>query len=903
MSLAPGARLGAYEILSLIGAGGMGEVYRARDTRLGREVAIKVLPAQFSADPDLRVRFEREARAISSLEHAHICALYDVGEHDGTMFLVMQLLEGETLEARLRKGALPIAEALEHAIEIAEALTKAHRHGVIHRDLKPGNIMLARSGAVRHGSPQAMLLDFGLAKTRTDPVAGELSMLPTTPPNLTAQGTLVGTFQYMAPEQLEGEDADARTDIFAFGAVLYEMLTGKRAFEGKSQASLIAAILERDPPPVSTLQPMVSKALDRVVRRCLEKDPELRWQTTIDLLDELKWASNTSGSVAGAGTPVAAKTASRRVAWMAAGSSVLLAGALAAVAWTFAREVPAEGPFYQSSLLMPRGVSMANLGAPAQWLGMSPDGKWLAFVGFGENGRQLVWLRSLDGRLTYPLAGTDDGTAPFWSPDSRFVGFFAAGVLKKIAVAGGPPVPLCAYSGTPVGGTWNGEDVILFAASSQGRGIYRVAAAGGTPVEVLTPDPAKEESQYWWPGFLSDGDHFIYLAVGGAAGSPMRRGMGIYVASLSSQDRRQLAPGGSNAKYAQGHLFYLREGALVAQPLNGRTFELVGEAVSVAEGVQVGGPLGTNGAFTVSAAGSLVYMTGSQRPQSQLAWFDRTGRKLEGVGPSGILLNPRLSPDGTRVAVAKEESADFDIWLMELSRGQILSRFTFIPGGQRDPVWSPDGMRLVFTSAENIFAKTSNAAGREEPFLPAPNITQVEDWSPDGKALVYTTGGVAPGLWRRPLEADSKPAKLFDAIGASVMHARISPDGRWIAYVSDESGRPEVYVQGFPEQTGKWTISSGGGIQPKWRRDGRELYYLAADKRLMAVDIVAGATLQAGTPRALFLTSLSGTPVPLVRHEYDVSADGQRFLMNVPIEPDVPPVMTLIVNWQAKTRD
>jgi Tol biopolymer transport system component len=894
MTLIAGTRLGPYEIVSLLGSGGMGEVYKARDTRLGRTVAVKILP---SVDSALKQRFEREARAVSSLNHPNICTLHDVGCDDGIDYFVMEYCEGETLAGRLERGALKPDEALKIAIEMADALDRAHRAGVIHRDLKPGNIVLTKAGA--------KLLDFGLAKTGAPGAGAGLSVVSTTPPNLTGQGMILGTFQYMAPEQIEGQEADARTDIFAFGVVVYEMLTGRKAFEGKSQASLLGAILERDPPPISASQPLTPPALERIVMKCLAKDPDKRWQTASDLTSELKWAAE-AGSQAGVAAPIVSRRKSReRVAWIIASACFLaLVAALVLGRFETLDRRAADTQTYRLSIVLPDGVRLS--GFPAGRFALSPDGRRLAFVAEDRTGKTMLWVRALDSVVAQALAGTDGASVPFWSPDSRFVAFLAQNKLKKIDASGGPTVTLCDASSYGTG-AWNRDGVILFTPRG-GAPLYRVSASGGTPIQVTTLDATFGDTQHWYPFFLPDGRHFLYFALGSKTGGDIDP-RAVYVGSLDSKEpAKLLLQGGSNAKYAQGRVMFFRGRTLMAQPFDVTHLELRGDAVPLAEQVQTpgAGDTGTAGAFSVSDSGAIAYQTGLEVVRSQLAWFDRAGKQSALLGDQADYIDVALSPDGQRAAVSVLDPArgTRDLWLYDVRRG-VRTRFTADPADEISPIWSPDGSRIIFASGRkggiDVYQKPTTGAGREEALLEGGLGKFPESWSRDGRSLLYVLGS---GTMRRsdllvlPLVGDGKPFPFLDTPFVE-SQGQFSPNGRWIAYMSNESGQFDVYVAPFPGPGSRSRVSPEGGVFPRWRHDGKELFYLSPNNTLNAVGVNGeGSSFVVGAGRSLFPLHLR----PMVRLDsfpYDVSPDGQRFLMNTFVEETTSTAITLVVNWTA----
>jgi len=877
MAILSGKRLGPYEILSAIGAGGMGEVYRARDTRLERIVAVKILPDHLSDRTELRERFEREARTIASLNHPHICTLYDVGHQNGTDYLVMEYLEGETLAERLKKGRLPVEQVLQYAIEIADALDKAHRKGITHRDLKPANIMLTKSGA--------KLLDFGLAKLREPQAAvANLSALPTEGSNLTAQGTILGTLQYMAPEQLEGKEVDARTDIFAFGVVIYEMATGKKAFEGKSQASLIAKILETDPQPITTLQPMTPPALDHVVRRCLAKDPENRWQTARDLELEMK-------SIQEGGSPMGLSIAGITPAWgrwpkrLLLSAAVLVACAVVGLtAWHF-RPVPPR-PVTRFTISLPAGQRLVGLDTPA--IALSPDGTRLAYIAAQGSGLPQLYLRAMASPDARPIPGTEGATNPFFSPDGQWLGFFTAGKLKKVSVSGGAAVTLGDAS-NPQGASWSSQGMIAFG-SETAAVLMKVSDAGGTPQAVTHLD--KGETDHDWPEFLP-GDKAVLFA---ASGDDRANGQ-VAIQSLATGVRRNLIEGATHPHYASsGQLVYAHGGSLMAVPFDLQRLALTGAAVPVVEGVVQSTSSGA-AQYSFSASGSLVYVTGAVQAtdQSRLVWVSRNGAEQPLSAPLREYGIPRLSPDGRRLALGIADQ----VWLYDLSR-DALSRFT-LEGDQNGwPVWTPDSKRIVFLSTkegpQNIFWQLADGSGGNERLTTSEHRQGPTSWAPDGQLLAFIE--VNPNkrfeIW--VLRMGDRKAQPFVQTRFNEGAPRFSPDGRWLAYNSDESGRYEVYVQPYPGPGGKWQISTEGGTEPVWNPNGRELFYRSGDK-LMAADIANQAGFAAGRPRKLFEGRYGDSPNPVTAN-YDVSLDGQRFLMTKESEQSSSVTqINVVLNW------
>lgn len=875
-----GQRIGAYEIESLLGAGGMGDVYRARDTRLDRTVAIKILHDVLAGDSQTRERFDREARAISQLDHPNICALYDVGEHQGAAYLVMQYLEGETLQDRLAKGALPSDQALTCAMQIAAALDQAHRAGIVHRDLKPGNIMLTKSGA--------KLLDFGLAKRAAPMVTGATpSTRPPSPPHLTAPGTILGTLQYMAPEQLEAKDADARTDIFAFGAVVYEMLTGKEAFQGSSRASLISAILHDDPALLSTIRPLTPPALSRVIKTCLAKDPDDRWQSARDMGRALKDIAEQPFSTH---TITAAGAGTRWRGWISRGlvAAAVLLAATALTTGALRPRSPDEPHAYRSTLLLPANLS----GVPSSRLALSPDGRHLAFVATSESGQVQLWVRALDGLAAEPLVGTEGAQAPFWSPNGRSLAFFADGKLKKIDIAGGPAVPLCDARVVPnaVPGAWSRDEVIVFNASTTMSPLSRVSAGGGTAEVITALDRRTGEAGHTMPSFLPDGQHFLY-----GAQTSSGRVLGLYVGSLTSIDRTRLLDGVSHAIFAQGRLLFLRGTTLMAQSFDAGRRVLTGEPEPVGEQVQT--DPSWRGAFAASDTGLVVYQAGAT--PSRLLWYDRRGRQTAVLGNPAHYDDVFLSPDGRHASVSVSESGSPNraIWTLDVASG-IATRMTFEAGEQFDAPWSDDG-RLIFDSSHNghqeLFLKPANGADAEA-LLTDGVDKYAQSWSPDGRFLIYMVWGATTGqdLWMLPLTGDRKPAAFLETSNTDG-GGQFSPDGRWIAYWSNRTGRLEVFVASFPGPGRIRQVSTSGGIFPRWRRDGKEIFYRSPDNMLMAATVNGqGPNFEVRAVRPLFGVRPGGP-----HWFYDVAPDGEHFLVNTAPEQTASAPITLVVNWPA----
>jgi len=898
MSLAPGTRLGPYEITAAIGEGGMGEVYRARDSRLGRDVAIKVLPERLSRDPGRRERFEREARAVSSLNHPHICILHDIGsqesDHGPVDYLVLEHLEGETLAARIARGPLPPDQVLRYAAQMADALERAHRQGIVHRDLKPANVMLTKAGV--------KLLDFGLAKLRdagagpgsADGIDAGGSLLATTTRQLTTAGTILGTFQYMAPEQLEGKEADARTDIFALGVLVYEMATGRKAFEGASQASLIAAILKEQPRPIADLHPLSPAGLDRLVRACLAKDPDERIQTAHDVRLQLEWIAEGnlpggSASMAGA-APIAAGAAPGAApvrrgvgAWVAGTAALLFGLVTGGLGWWLHAPTPPSRLRVNLELPPKTRLDLQNTS-----LALSPDGRTLAFAASGQDGKLFLWLRPIDSLQAQPLAGTDGATYPFWSPDGRFVGFFAEGKLKKIQASGGAVQTLCDASDGR-GASWGADGVIVFAPGPFG-GLSRVSAAGGAPASLTTPE--SEGTTHRLPFFLPDGRRLLFFS----AQPGKQDTSGIHSLDLDTKTITLVAKEESEGRYVPpGYLVFVREGNLMSQPIDPAGLRVSGEAVPIAEKVQFN-PNRWAGAFTLSESGLMLYQTGAAVAKSRLTWFDLEGKEQGTVGEPANFIGLSLAPDGKRAAAMVLSGAGrSDVWLYDLLRG-VGSRFTFDAEGAFSPIWSPDGRQVAYTDFNaRIFVKSADGASESRGVLMETGANRgLDDWIPDGSGILFWSQSGTTGLdiLFQPVVGDGKPRPLI-ATAAREQFAHLSPDGRWMLYSSDESGRAEVYVVPYPEPGGRWQVSTGGASGGEWVEGGRRIVYADLENKLVSVDIAAqGGNLVIGAPRAIF----GGRPVPQIG---SLSRDGRRMLAAVPFEEAASPALVLVTDWTA----
>lgn len=880
MALTSGTKLGPYEIQSPLGAGGMGEVYRAKDTRLDRSVAVKILPTHLSDNPEFKQRFEREARTVSSLNHPHICHLYDIGSKDGTDFLVMEFLDGETLAERLRRGALPYPELLKIGIEVAEALEIAHRAGIVHRDFKPGNIMLTKSGT--------KLMDFGLAKPASLGAAGSGSAPllsaartmsgPTPVSPLTTAGSIVGTIQYMSPEQIEGKEADARSDIFAFGAVLYEMAMGKRAFEGKSQISVASAILEKDPEPICATKPLTPPAFDYLVAACLAKDREDRFQSAHDVRLHLKGITQTPPPAAV--TPVAARTLGPRLLSM--GGAVLLA--VAVIIFYLSQRADAPALSVRAYIPPPPQTTFRASGFDAGPVAVSPDGKTLAFSAVDDKGRTNLWLRELDAQQATMLPGTEDAAMPFWSPDSHYLGFIADRQLKKISISGGEAQTLAdAVSGS--GGDWSPDGIILFCKQNFGP-ISQIPASGGAIAPATKLNQAELANLN--PAFLPDGKHFFYVSF--QLGAPAQ----IKVGTLGQPEQDGIVIGpGYRAASAAGYLLFVRAGHIEAQPFSPRTLKLSGDPET----------LGEARTFSVSQNGVLAYHESSAR--SELKVFDRSGNLIATPGPLAIYSDPRFSPDGKSIAVTVKDprSGNDDIWTFPVAGGQP-TRVTFGPSDFW-PVWSPDGKQIAYGVSENgknsIRRRSLDGSQPEEVLYQ--NDAYINgspvDWSPDGKYLsldLETKDGVFSN-WILPLSGDRKPFQppATSHMTASEYDGRFSPDGRWLSYFSYESGRPEVYVVPFAAGA-KTQVSTTGGWNTIFGRNN-ELFFVTMGNRLMAAHTVTQTSFRVVSIEPLFQLDLPN----FTGISYDVSPDAKQFVVQT-TDHTKSTSITLVTNWPAELK-
>jgi serine/threonine-protein kinase len=909
MTLQPGTRLGPYEIVSPIGAGGMGEVYRAKDTKLGRDVALKILPASFTGDPERVARFSREAQVLASLNHPHIAQIYGLEQINGSQFLVLELVDGESLDTRIARGPIQVDEALGIAKQIAEALEAAHEKGIIHRDLKPANIALTADGSVK-------VLDFGLAKAveTTSGSVGAMNSPTITSPMMTNVGVILGTAAYMSPEQARGKAADKRADIWAFGCVLYEMLTGRRAFSSDEVSDTLAFIITKDIDWAQLPEPTPS-GVRRLLRRCLEKDPKRRLRDIADARLELDDTPEPTASIGddSRATLHSVPLHRRRVAALVGAIIVL---SLITSIWTFMRRTPEHRAVQRFSIAVP--ASAPYVGELGGELALSPDGSVLVYVAV-EGGKRQLYQRRLDQLDAQPIRGADDAYNPFFSPDGEWVGFFTAsgpaGRLKKVALRGGPPLTL-AETIVPEG-TWTSDNAIIFTRSVDfGWTLFKMPAAGGTPTKLLTPDRSKQEFRYGFPEMLPGGKALLFSVAVGDTGFDNAH---TAVLSLETGASQTVVEQGYHARYASGYLIYMLGDAMMAVPFDITRLRTTGPPVSIVPGVR--GRIATAEAgFAASSTGVLVYAPGTTTPAlgRRLVWVDRKGREEPIGAPPRAYVSPRLSPDGSRVAVDIRDEQN-DIWIWNLAR-QNLTRLTFNPGFDGSPVWALDGKRLFFASAAtdgtgHVFTQSADGTGRAEQLTQGVVRQAPMGVSPDGKYLLMGE--------LNPKTSDIATLSLADRHVTSLLHTPfsesnpdVSPDGRWMAYDSNESGTTQVYVRPFPNvDAGRWQVSTDGGTRPVWSRSGRELFYVTgaegsgvlamprADQRqrqMMVVPIQTGTTFSPGNPQVLFAGPYFA-PNGYPGRTYDVSADGQRFLM-IKLETaetagSTGPPFVVVLNW------
>jgi serine/threonine protein kinase/Tol biopolymer transport system component len=899
--LLPGQQIGAYKILALLGRGGMGVVYRARDERLRRDVAIKVLPTSYSTDGDRLRRFEQEAHATSALNHPNILTIHDIGaaapELGGAPFIVAELLEGEDLRAQLNDGPLKLRQALDYAQQIAAGLAAAHERGVVHRDLKPENLFVTTDGRVK-------ILDFGLAKLRPQKLAGGVNSQAPTQRPLTDPGVIMGTVGYMSPEQVRGQETDHRSDIFSFGMILYEMLGGRRAFNGASVADVMSAILKEEPPELSETNAKISPALDKIVRRCLEKKPERRFQTMSDLGFALEALSLSSSSGARLETQAASAAVSeivgassvRKREWLAWAIAALLLVTLGLTWAYFARRPTTDALMMKFSILPPEKSSFSQIA-------VSPDGRYLAFTA-ATGGKVQLWAQALDSTEARALDGTRGAYSPFWSPDSRSIGFFADGKLKKIGVDGGPVQTLCEAPASPRGFAWNRDEMILFGQVQSG--IWRTSATRGEVTQVTTLDRTRQEFAHWYPTFLPDGRHFLYNILSGR-----KEIRGTYIGSLDGTLKRRRLDNITPIKYlaavpgdmdsGAGWLVFVRDDALLARPFDARQLEFTGEPFSLSD--KVGSGLGPN-TFSVSDNGVLVFDPKPNRLNRQYYWMNRRGQLINSLDVAAGPTQHWLSPDEKRFVADRNDPQTFtsDLWLFDVSGGNP-QRFTFNPAQDFIPIWSPNGSSIVWASTRDVimslYQKAASGAGDETLLLKTEYPIYPTDWSRDGSFIIYYERDpmTKMDVWALPMTASGK-GKQFRVIGteANETAGTLSPDGRWLAYASDESGRYEIYVQNFPKGGGKRQVSTGGGNWPRWRRDGHELFYYSADGNLMAAPVKSGESFEIGAAFSLF-EFRAGTAQGMA--PYAVTGDGQRFLINTVVETEPNAPLTVWENWTA----
>jgi serine/threonine protein kinase len=886
--LSAGARLGPYEIVSPLGAGGMGEVYRATDTRLDRTVAIKILPSHLSENPEAKLRFDREARTISSLNHPNICTLHDVGHQDGMDYLVMECLEGETLAARLRRGPLPMDQLLRYAIELCDGLEKAHRMGIVHRDLKPGNIMLTKSGA--------KLMDFGLAKATivsVDSTSGLTATVLSPDPHhpVTAQGSVIGTFNYMSPEQVEGVEAGPRSDIFSLGTVLYEMATGKRAFEGATAASALAAVLERDPAPISSISPAVPPAFERLVKSCLAKDPDERWQTVHDVKLQLRQIQEGGSQITATSPAIVRRRRYSSAGWIAAAILTLLLPTAIALTWLHFNK---PLPILRVEINPPDNAAFNLSGDDSGPAALSPDGHYLVFSAISA-GVSHLYIRPLDSLQARALPGTAGATFPFWSPDSRSVAFFLPDRLMRVEISGGTPITVCLAT-LARGGSW-GPDGTIIAALVYNSGISRVPASGGTPTEITHADQVTYSS-HRWPWFLPDGKHFLYVAVN--HDNPVGPTTAVFYASLDGKENRLLVHTLSSAIYASGHLLFLHDSSLLAQPLDPDTGKLSGDPEVLSETVQYDSTLWRTN-VSASTNGLLAYASSDTGAGlKKIAWYDRTGKLLDAISEPAHYLGIALSPDNKKLAINIQGAAD-QLWVYDFASKQQV-RLNYEPGTEYGPTWSPDSTRVAYICSQgaNICAAQVGSGSSVETLLRTQGqvLSAAASWSPDGKFLLYTAGnGLDQRIWVLPLTGDRKPYRYTNNSGSILeFFPKFSPDGRWVAYTASEQNQPFVFVSPFPWTGAKWQVSPAAANQDVWRPDGKALFFYNYSGLLEAQVDGSGPQFEVGASKQLFPITLQG-----IGDDLAPSRDGQRFLAVTAVDSGIQP-LTLVQNWPAELK-
>jgi Tol biopolymer transport system component len=887
--LSAGTKLGSYEILSQIGAGGMGEVYRARDTKLGRDVAIKVLPDNFAQDAERMARFQREAKVLASLDHPNIASIFGLEDSGNTRALVMQLAEGPTLADRIAQGPLPIDDALRIARQIADALEYAHEKGIIHRDLKPANIKVAPDDSVK-------ILDFGLAKALESEAAfSDISTSPTLSRLATQAGILLGTAAYMSPEQAKGKHVDRRADIWAFGCVLYEMLTGRKAFHGDTVPETLGAIMRAEPDwsqlPAAT--PMRVRVL---LQRCLQKDPKQRLQAIGDARISLEEVLSGTRDAFAAATPTLSR---RKWLWLGWGATATLAVALAFALIGYVARAPHPAGAVVAQIALPPGANAALWGLSPGMPALSPDGTQLAFAARTDDGKQLLWVRPLNSSNARPLEETDGAGFPFWSPDGRSLGYFARGKLYRIDASGGPPV---AVADATIGGGWGRDDTILFRSSIQtGSSISGVSASGGRARQVVKLGASLR--QVAWPQLLPDGKHFLFYAI-----SKNEDDSGTYAASLDGGEPKLILRGGSDGVYASpGYLLLVRDGTLTAQKFDASSLRLNGEAMPVAENVGVNGII-KRGIFSASDNGTLVYETAT-RETNEILWYDRSGKQIAETGVPGRWGSPSISPDGHKLAISFSEDpgvAKPDVWVYDLARG-IKTRLTFAPAVSTSAFWSPDGRTVGFMSNRegkfHLYQKAADGTGSVTPLVAGEAAEFFGSWSADGRYFIFQRAKdprkpEGPGrgdVWAMPLFGDRKPFPVVQNGQFNAISPALSPNGKWLAYVSDESGRWEVYIGPFLHGRGRWEVSAGGGNWPRWRGDGKEIFYRSPEDKIMSAEIEEqGASLSIGKVQALF----QADPAPgTLGPGYDISPDAKKFVIVSANRQQAFPPLTVVLNW------